>query len=242
MPSLNSSAADVKYPEPIAIVGIWCRFPGDSDSPSELWQMLLDERHGRCKPPLSRYNIDGFGANKNPPGKMKPMEGYFINEGIWSFDPSFFGIVDAEAAAIDPQQRKLLECVYEAFESGGITLAGVAGTNTGVYVGNFTYDYYLQGTRSRLTLLYSFTLDSACSSSLYALHLASRALASGEIDGAVVGGVNLMLAPEVKMSNDQIGTLSGTSTSHKFDTAADGYGRAEGIGALYLKRLSVKSY
>lgn len=89
-----------------------------------------------------------------------------------------------------------------------------------------------------LLTLNSFTLDSACSSSLYALHLACRALASGEIEGAVVGGTNLMLSPEVQMATDQMGVLSGTSTCHTFDSTADGYGRAEGIGALYLKRLS----
>lgn len=106
--------------------------------------MLLEKRSGRCSPPLSRYDIKGFGYDKLVPGKIKPKGGYFINDDVWSFDPGFFGIVTAEASAMDPQQRKLLECVYEAFESGGITLAAVSGSNTGCYVGNFTYDYFLQ--------------------------------------------------------------------------------------------------
>ncbi|PQE13570.1 polyketide synthase protein [Rutstroemia sp. NJR-2017a BVV2] len=181
---------------------------------------------------------------------------------IWNFDPSFFGIIQEEANAMDPQQRKLLECVYESFESGGITLSQLSGSNTGCYIGNFTSDYFLQMHRdidnpktyghigsgntilsNRVSYLFnlcgpSFTLDTACSSSLYALHLATRALQTGEVNAAVVGGTNLMLAIETQMSTDKIGVLSATSTCHTFDESADGYGRGEGVGAIFLKRLS----
>ncbi|KAG4025199.1 hypothetical protein MFRU_064g00360 [Monilinia fructicola] len=249
-------------PEPVAIIGMGCRFPGDSDTPDDFWKLLAAERSGFSKPPLSRWNIDGFYAKKARPGSITPEGGYFINEDIWKFDPAFFGIVQEEAKAMDPQQRKLLECVYEAFESGGITLSQLAGSNTGCYIGNFTSDYYLQGHRdhnnprpysllgsgytiisNRVSYLFdlcgpSLTIDTACSSSLYSLHLACRALQTREINAAVVGGTNLMLAVETQMSTDKVGVLSATSTCHTFDESADGYGRAEGVGAIFLKRLS----
>ncbi|QSZ32263.1 hypothetical protein DSL72_001837 [Monilinia vaccinii-corymbosi] len=249
-------------PEPVAIIGMGCRFPGDSDTPDDFWRLLAEERSGLSKPPLSRWNVDGFHANKSRPGSIIPEGGYFINEDIWKFDPAFFGIVQEEAKAMDPQQRKLLECVYEAFESGGITLSQLAGSNTGCYVGNFTSDYYLQGHRdhnnprpysllgsgytiisNRVSYLFdlcgpSLTIDTACSSSLYSLHMACRALQTREINAAVVGGTNLMLSPETQMSTEKVGVLSATSTCHTFDESADGYGRAEGVGAVFLKRLS----
>jgi acyl transferase domain-containing protein len=109
--------------------------------------MLAEERSGLMKPPISRWNADGFHANKSRLGSIRPAGGYFINEDIWNFDPSFFGIIQEEAKAMDPQQRKLLECVYESFESGGITLSQLSGSNTGCYIGNFTSDYFLRGHR-----------------------------------------------------------------------------------------------
>lgn len=109
--------------------------------------MLVEKRSGFSKPPRSRWNIDGFEAEKDRPGSIKPKGGYFINEDVWNFDPAFFGIVLDEAKMMDPQQRKLLECVYESFESGGITMEEVSGSNTGCYIGNFTSDFYLQGQR-----------------------------------------------------------------------------------------------
>ena len=118
-----------------------CRFPGDSDTPAQFWDMLMDKRSGYSKPPLSRFNIDAFHSKKARPGSLKPQGGYFISGDTFSFDPAFFGITQTEAIVMDPQQRKLLECVYEAFESGGIPLEKVSGTNTACYVGNFTWDY-----------------------------------------------------------------------------------------------------
>ncbi|TGJ82413.1 hypothetical protein E0Z10_g6352 [Xylaria hypoxylon] len=248
--------------EPIAIVGMACRFPGQSDTPAEFWELLVQQRSGYSEPPASRFNIDGFHSEKANTGSLGPRGGYFISENVYNFDPPFFGITQTEAVAMDPQQRKLLECVYEAFEAGGIPLDSVSGKNIGTFVGNFTIDYCMMALRdmeypkpysmtghgntilsNRVSYVFnlcgpSFTIDTACSSSMYATHMACRALASGEINGAIVGGTNLILDAATQMAVDKMGVLSHTSTCHTFDASADGYGRAEGIGALYLKRLS----
>lgn len=163
---------------------------------------------------------------------------------------------------MDPQQRQLLEVSFECFESAGITMPEVAGANIGCYVANFTADYAViqskdpelfhrysgtgMGTAilaNRLSHAFdlkgpSVTLDTACSSSVYALHLACSALKNGECDGAIVGGANLIQTPEPYIGAVKAGLTSGTSTCHTFDIAADGYARAEGVGVLMLKRLS----
>ncbi|KAI0431088.1 hypothetical protein F5Y09DRAFT_355290 [Xylaria sp. FL1042] len=258
----NGTSIGYNESEPIAIIGMACRFPGQSDTPADFWEMLVQQRSGYSEPPSSRFNIDGFYSEKANTGSLGPRGGYFISENVYNFDPPFFGITQTEAIAMDPQQRKLLECVYEAFESGGIPLDSVSGKNVGTYVGNFTIDYGMMALRdmeypkpysmtghgntilsNRVSYVFnlcgpSFTIDTACSSSMYATHMACRALASGEINGAVVGGTNLILDAAVQMAVDKMGVLSHTSTCHTFDASADGYGRAEGIGALYLKRLS----
>ncbi|KAM3423467.1 hypothetical protein BST61_g897 [Cercospora zeina] len=249
-------------PEAIAIIGMGCRFPGESNTPDEFWNMLLEKRNGRSRPPLSRFNIDGFQSNKKRPGSIRPEGAYFVSDSIYDFDAPFFSITKPEAETMDPQQRKLLETVYEALEQGGITLESISGSNTGVYVGNFNYDYGVQTLRdadfipdysmtgqgvtllaNRVSYVFnlsgpSVTLDTACSSSMYAAHVACRALCSGEIDGAIIGGTNLIQSVENHMSTDAMGVLSATSTSHTFDDSADGYGRGEGVGAIYMKRMS----
>ncbi|KAH8160565.1 hypothetical protein CIB48_g7672 [Xylaria polymorpha] len=229
----NEFATGQNGPEPIAIVGMACRFPGQSDTPADFWEMLVQQRSGYSEPPSSRFNINGFHSEKANTGSLGPRGGYFISEDVYNFDPPFFGITQTEATVMDPQQRKLLECVYEAFEAGGIPLDSVSGKNIGTYVGNFTIDYGMMALRDM-----DYPKPYTCSSSMYATHLASRALANGEIDGAIVGGTNLILDAAVQMAVDKMGVLSHTSTCHTFDASADGYGRAEGIGALYLKRLS----
>lgn len=161
---------------------------------------------------------------------------------------------------MDPQQRQLLEVVYECFENAGATLENLSGSNTGCYVANFTTDFVtVQAKGPELYHHYSATgfgptilanrishafnlqgpslvVDTACSSSLYAVHLACTALNAGECDAAVVAGANLVQSPEAFIAMAKAGVLSSTSTSHTFDIAADGYGRGEGIAALYLKR------
>lgn len=178
------------------------------------------------------------------------------------FDNSFFGINNLEAKYMDPQQRKLLEVVFECFESAGAPLHELSGANVGCYVANFTNDFPIMQNKdaenfhrysatglgptilaNRISHVFnlqgpSYVLDTACSSSLYALHSACAALDAGECESAVVAGANLVQSPEAHLGAVKAGILSGTSTCHSFDASADGYGRAEGVGALYLKKLS----
>ncbi|KAI1747778.1 hypothetical protein F4782DRAFT_551542 [Xylaria castorea] len=234
----NEFAAEQNGPEPIAIVGMACRLPGQSDTPADFWEMLVQQRSGYSEPPSSRFNIDGFHSEKANTGSLGPRGGYFISEDVYNFDPPFFGITQTEATVMDPQQRKLLECVYEAFEAGGIPLDSVSGKNIGTYIGNFTIDYCMMALRDMdYPKPYSMTghgntiLSNRVS---YVFNLCGPRF----INGAVVGGTNLILDAATLMAVDKMGVLSHTSTCHTFDASADGYGRAEGIGALYLKRLS----
>ncbi|KAH8807730.1 fatty acid synthase [Xylogone sp. PMI_703] len=251
--------------EPIAIVGIGCRFAGDSSSPSKLWDMLTEGRSGQSDFPKNRFNIDSwYNPVKGRPGSLYNKGGYFIShdDSYRDFDPSFFGISPLEAMTMDPQQRKLLEVVYECFESAGKTLEDVSGSETACYVGCFStefeqiqnrdpeYSRPYQLTGAGLTIISnrvnyvfnlkgpSLTLDTACSSSLYALHLACQSLLAGDCTAAVVGGASLVTAVEKHMRSQTLGILSPTSTCHTFDASADGFGRGDGIAAILIKRLS----
>ncbi|KAJ5635342.1 polyketide synthase-nonribosomal peptide synthetase [Penicillium longicatenatum] len=249
--------------EPIAIIGMGCRLPGGIKSPQDLWKLLTEQRSGQCDVPASRWNIDGFyHPNSNRPGSMNTKGGYFIQEDIRQFDNGFFGINNLEATFMDPQQRKLLEVCYECFESAGATLEDISAANIGCYVGNFTIDYITMQAKeadyfhrynatgmgttilsNRISHVFNLTgpsvvLDTACSSSLYAVHMACAAIDAGECDSAIAAGANLVQAPEQHLGTMKAGVLSGTSTCHTFDASADGYGRADGIGAVYLKKLS----
>ena len=225
--------------------------------------MLAAKRSGQCAIPKSRFNVDGFyHPNPDRPGTMNTAGGYFIEEDIRAFENSFFGINNLEATYMDPQQRKLLEVAYECFENAGTSLEKISGANIGCYVGNFTTDFQLmQGKDSEHLHRYSatgmgttilsnrlshafnlngpsFVLDTACSSSLYCLHVACTAIESGDCDSAIVAGANLIQSPEQHLGTMKAGVLSKTSTCHTFDASADGYGRADGVGALYVKKLS----
>lgn len=220
-------------------------------------------RSGQGDVPPSRWNIDGFyHPNAQRPGSMNTRGGYFVDEDIRQFDNSFFGINNLEATYMDPMQRKLLEVCYECFESAGAPQETLSGANVGVYVGNFTVDYIIMQAKeaeyahrygatgsgttilsNRISHVFNLTgpsvvLDTACSSSLYALHMACAALDAGECDAALAAGVNLVQSPEQHIGTMRAGVLSGTSTCHTFDASADGYGRADGVGAVYLKKLS----
>ncbi|KAI9789487.1 MAG: Type I Iterative PKS [Peltula sp. TS41687] len=244
--------------DPVCIVGM-----GGVQSPSDLWDMLLQQKSGQCKVPKTRFNIDGFyHPEGDRAGVMNTMGGYFLQEDVRQFDNSFFGINNLEATYMDPQQRKLLEVVYECFENSGMPLEKVNGSNVGVYVGNFTVDYQTMQVRdaeylhrysatgsgtailaNRISHVFdlkgpTFTLDTACSSSIYCLHNAVNALENGECDSAIVAGANLVTAPEQHLGTMKGGVLSATSTCHTFDISADGYGRGEGVSALFLKPLS----
>ncbi|ORY63304.1 uncharacterized protein BCR38DRAFT_475285 [Pseudomassariella vexata] len=250
--------------EPIAIIGMGCRWPGDSESPSELWDYLEAKRNSYSKFPESRINGDAFyHPDGNRPGSFKTEGGCFIKSDVRQFDASFFGIHPKEVLTLDPAQRKFLEVVYEAVESAGVPLHKFSSSYTGTFVGNFNYDHQLMHYRdpenampysvtgSGITILSnrinyifnlkgpSMTLDTACSSSLYALHVACSAIQTGDCDSAIVGGTNLILTPECQIFSSVLGAVSPTSVCHTFDSRADGYARADGIGALYIKKLSL---
>ncbi|KAF1978064.1 lovastatin nonaketide synthase [Bimuria novae-zelandiae CBS 107.79] len=248
--------------EPIAICGMGCRLPGNVDSPSSLWKLLLEKRSGNTdKVPNTRFNIDAhFHKNNERPGSFNVRGGYFIDGPAENFDPTYFNMTPVEAMWLDPQQRKMLEVCAEAIESAGLTLDSIAGTNTGVYVGSFTADYQQMTFKdpdfrhsyaatgvdpgiisNRIGNVFnlhgpSFTINTACSSSVYAIHHACHSLRARDCDAALVGGVNLILTVDQHMNTAKLGVLSPTSFCHTFDAAADGYGRGEGAGALYLKR------
>ncbi|KAK6859116.1 hypothetical protein PG995_004969 [Apiospora arundinis] len=246
--------------DPIAIVGM-----GDVSSPSELWDFLAQERSGQSDFPKNRLNIDSwYHPDSQRPGSISTKGGYFLSDddSFRHFDPSFFRISPLEAASMDPQQRKLLEVVYESFESAGLGLQDVAGSNTGCFVGSFTWDvgqmhardvdytapYEMTGggltiLSNRVNYVFdlkgpSLTLDTACSSTMYALDLACKSLKAGDCSAAVVGGTNLIFGVEQQIGSVKLGTLSPTSICHTFDEAADGYARAEAVGSIYIKRLS----
>ncbi|KAI1196929.1 hypothetical protein F5X97DRAFT_199678 [Nemania serpens] len=250
--------------EPIAICGMSCRLPGGVDSPSSFWDMLLAKKTGQTpKVPASRFNIDAhYHQDRDRPGSFNVLGGYFLDGSPSDFDPSFFNVTPIEAQWLDPQQRRMLEVSYECLESAGVTLDQAAGSNTAVFVGSFTSDYQQMSTlepdfrhsyaatgvdtgiiSNRIGNLLnlngpSFTINTACSSSIYALHNACNALRARDCEAAIVGGVNLILTVDQHINTAKLGVLSPTSACHTFDASADGYGRAEGAGALYVKRLS----
>ncbi|KAI2617417.1 putative polyketide synthase [Hypoxylon sp. NC1633] len=250
--------------EPIAVVGMGCRLPGDVRSPAQFWDMMINKKTGRTpKVPENRFNIDAhIHKNNDRPGSFGVLGGYFLHDDLANFDPGLFGITPIEAMWMDPQQRKLLEVVYEALESGGISLDAISGTRTAVFAASFTADWQQMSFKehsfrhslaatgvdpgiisNRISHVFnlngpSIVVNTACSSSVYALHNACNALRNKEAEGAIVGGVNLIITVDQHMNTAKLGVLSPTSTCHTFDENANGYGRADGVGAVYLKRLS----
>ncbi|CAI4215820.1 unnamed protein product [Parascedosporium putredinis] len=252
------------YPnEPIAIVGSACRFPGDSSSPSKLWDLLREPRDVLQEIPDSRFNPDGF-YHEDPlhHGTSNVRHAYLLNEDIGLFDAQFFGIKPVEANSVDPQQRILLEVVYEGLERAGLHLDRLQGSKTGVYVGVMSADYmellardidafptyFASGTArsilsNRISYFFdwhgpSMTIDTACSSSLFALHLAVQSLRSGESPAAIVAGANLALSPEQFVAESKLKMLSPDGRSRMWDKDANGYARGDGVAALVLKTLS----
>ncbi|GLA55100.1 type I Iterative Polyketide synthase (PKS) [Aspergillus niger] len=250
--------------EPITVVGMGCRLPGDVKSVSDFWDLMMKKGTGSTpKVPASRFNIDAhIHQNNDRPGSFGVLGGYFLKDDLADFDPGLFGITPVEAMWMDPQQRKLLEVVYEALESGGISLEKISGTRTAVFAASFTADWQQMAFKehsfrhslaatgvdpgiisNRISHVFnlngpSILCNTACSSSVYALHNACNALRNGEAEGAIVGGVNLIITVDQHMNTAKLGVLSPTSVCHTFDESADGYGRADAVGAVYLKRLS----
>ncbi|MDZ7335182.1 MAG: amino acid adenylation domain-containing protein [candidate division KSB1 bacterium] len=250
-----------KQSEPIAIIGLGCRFPG-AKNPHQFWELLINGVDAITEVPKERWDLEKFFDPKPmTPGKMYTKWGGFI-EDVDKFDALFFGISAKEAADMDPQQRILSEVAWEALEDAGKTAQQLAGSKTGVFIGISSYDYSrLQlgnfeditpyvGTgnafsiaANRLSYLFdlkgpSVAIDTACSSSLVAVHLACNSLRKGECDMAIAGGVNLMLSPEVTINFCQATVMSPTGRCKTFDADADGYVRGEGAGVVVLKPLS----
>ncbi len=250
--------------EPIAIVGIGCRFPGATGL-DEFWTLLRNGVDAIGEIPRERWNIDAlYDSLPGTLAKMSTRWGGFLS-GIDRFDPHFFGISPREAAAMDPQQRVVLEVTWEALENAGQPPDKLAGTRTGVFVGIGGFDYtnvllnyqdhlkiinaYL-GTgnahsiaANRISYLLdlrgpSMSIDTACSSSLVAIHMACESLRVAESDLAIAAGVNLILSPEVTIAFSHARMMAADGRCKTFDAKADGYARAEGAGAVILKRLS----
>ena len=248
--------------EPIAVVGIGCRFPGDANGPAAFWRLLANGFDAVTEVPPSRWSLDElFDADAEAPGKMYARHGAFIR-GIKSFDAHFFGMAPREALKTDPQHRLLLEVSWEALEHGGFAPDRLVGSRTGVFVGITLSDYdtllnaagveaidayHMTGSCLNFAagrLAYTFGLqgptmaiDSACSSSLVAVHLACRSLQAGECSMALAGGVNAILSPERTIAACKARMLSPTGRARTFDAAADGFVRGEGCGVVVLRRL-----
>ena len=250
--------------EPIAIVGIGCRFPGAAGL-EEFWRMLREGVDAITEIPRDRWDVDAlYDPLPGTVAKMSTRWGGFLS-GVDQFDPHFFGISPREASAMDPQQRLLLEMVWEALETAGQPPDKLAGSRTGVFVGIGGFDYsnvllnyedhlrtinaYLGTGNShsiaanRISYLLdlrgpSVAIDTACSSSLVAIHLACESLRNAQSDLAIAGAVNLILSPEVTIAFSHARMMAADGRCKTFDSQADGYVRAEGAGAVILKRLS----
>ena len=249
--------------EPVAIVGVGCRFPGGVRGPDSFWEKLSAGFDAVREVPADRWPVDAYyDANPEAPGKIYTRQGAFLDD-VDKFDARFFGISPREASSMDPQQRLLLETAWEALEHAGIPPATLAGTAGGVFVGLTAIDYLKLVYRDDLCridtyaatgnvaniaagrLSYCFglrgpavTLDTACSSSLVAVHLACQSLRSGESSVALAAGVNLILAPDNSVAVARARMLSPGGKCRAFDAAADGYVRGEGCGVVVLKLLS----
>lgn len=246
-------------PAGVAIIGAACRLPG-ADSLEAFWEMLCEGRNSVRARPENRWSVERFFRPGEPtPGFAYTFAGGYLDDPL-AFDPAPFGISPREAQQMDPQQRLMLEVVWRAFEDAGITPASLKNERVGVYVGASMVDYqsgashdpavmeshFMTGNSlsilsNRISYVFdfhgpSFTLDSACSSSFVALDHAMSALERGEIDLAVVGGVNLCLSPAPFIGFSQARMLSPTGLSRPFSAAADGYVRSEGAVTLLLRR------
>ncbi|MEU3855343.1 type I polyketide synthase [Streptomyces sp. NPDC029554] len=261
MPHDPTRAADAAS-EPIAIIGMAGRF-ADATSLEQLWDMLLQGRDAITEIPPERYDVDAvYDPAPRTPGRTVSRWGGLLRD-IDAFDAEFFGISPREAERMDPQQRLLLEVAYEALEDAGQPLPQIAGTDTGVFIGQLGGDYWhlqysdrdqlnlyaMTGaasraiTSGRLSYAFdlrgpSFTVDTACSSALVAVHNAVQAIRLGECPLAIAGGVNLVLLPEEGVVYSGAGMLASDGRCKFADASGDGFVRSDGIGAVILKPLS----
>ncbi|BAB74378.1 hypothetical protein DSM107007_52650 [Nostoc sp. PCC 7120 = FACHB-418] len=255
------TALEAQQTEPIAIIGMACRFPGGANNPEAFWQLLRDGVNAVGEIPDARWDIEKYyDANPDTPGKMYTRYGHFLDK-VDEFDAQFFGISPREAQSLDPQQRLLLEVSYEALERAGQSPAKIKGSQTSIYIG-LCFDDYAKHSLSHPTQIDAFSslgntrsiaagriayvlglqgtvmqLDTTCSSSLLGVHLACQSLRNGESDMALAGGVNLILSPEPMIGFCKLKALAVDGRCKTLDAAADGYGRGEGCGIVVLKKL-----
>ncbi|KAL1845792.1 Type I Iterative PKS [Diaporthe australafricana] len=249
--------------EPMAIVGMAVRYPGEASTVSGFWDMINHSRTAHSDVPADRWNNDAwYHPNADRKGTTNVKRGCFLDEDVSLFDAPFFSMTAEEASGMDPMQRIMLEVAYEGLENAGIPIQKLPGSMTSVYCGCFTGDYGdlanadiydaapYQATgkgkamlANRISWFFdlrgsSFTVDTACSSSLYALHLACQSLRLKESKMAIVGGTNLLLTPDMMHSLTAQRFLSPDGVSHAFDSRANGYGRGEGFGSIIIKPLA----
>ncbi|MFF9817215.1 type I polyketide synthase [Streptomyces sp. NPDC014006] len=243
----------------VAVIGMGCRFPGANDV-EEFWRLLVDNTDAVTPVPEARFDIrPHYAPHPGMPGRTVSRHGGFLDD-LYGFDAAFFGIAPREALAMDPQQRLLLHVVWEALEEAGIRPSSLAGSATGVFVGQATADYGEQAgdlpldvhgmagarlravTAGRVSFALdlrgpSLVVDTACSSSLVAVHLARQSLLCGESDLAVAAGVNAILSADDAVTYSQGGMLAPDGRCKFADACGDGFVRSEGVGAVVLKRL-----
>jgi myxalamid-type polyketide synthase MxaE and MxaD len=250
--------------EPLAIVGLGCRFPGGVRTPDDFWNVIASGVDAVTETPTDRWNVDElYDPDPTAAGKVSTRWGGFI-DGVDQFDGALFGIAPREAAQMDPQQRLLLETAWDAIEHAGQSPERLKGSRTGVFIGAHSHsaDYcwmqygqmdqldafsgtgtshnFLSGRLSYLLDVHgpSLVVDTACSSSLVAVHLACQSIRAGECTAAIVGGVNLILSPQFTVAASRMHMLSPEGRCKTFDASADGFVRSEGCGVVVIKRLS----
>ncbi|KAB8264716.1 hypothetical protein BDV32DRAFT_145394 [Aspergillus pseudonomiae] len=248
----------------IAIIGMACRFAGDAKSPEAFHEMLQKGKDAWTKVPPSRFNVEAFRhPSKDRSGSMVCEGGYFLEQDVSKWDAPFFTCSASEARSYDPQQRLLLELAYESLESAGIPITHIANTDAACFVGAFSEDYKSIVSRdihttpqyaktgtalsilsNRISWFYnlrgpSVTCDTACSSSMAALHIACETIRSNSSPTrcALVGGANLILEPDDYCGLNALGFLSPNSRCFSFDSRADGYARGEGVAMIVLKHI-----
>ncbi|KAL2074713.1 hypothetical protein VTL71DRAFT_8492 [Oculimacula yallundae] len=248
--------------EPIAICGMACRLPGGIKSPDELWKFLMEQQDARVRVPATRFNIDGYYSATKKPGSTNSQYGYFLDESVdlAGLDTTFFSMHRVEAEWLDPQQKLMLEVARESLDDAGEV--DYKGSNVGVYIGSFGQDWYdilnreplrhnpVSAIASHDFMIServshamdlrgpSMTIRTACSSALISLNEACMAIAKGDCGSAIVGGANLVLAPDLVVRLSDQGILSPDGSCNTFSSGANGYARGEAIVSIFIKSLS----
>ncbi|KAI0896725.1 ketoacyl-synt-domain-containing protein [Annulohypoxylon nitens] len=248
---------------PIAIVGMSCRLPGDVSSPGDFWKLLTKGRSAWSKIPKSRFNQEAYNhPNPEKRGTINSQGGYFLSQNLEMFDPGFFDMTRKEAETMDPTQRLLLECSYEALENAGIPKESISGRKVGVFIGGPDNEHRMGNLRDlddspmfdptgsqgaflagRISYFLNlcgptFTVDTACSSSMHALHMAVQSIRSGESEQAIVAASHLITQPDIWVSMAKLRLFADSGKTYAFDhRAKSGYARGEGAGCLILKPL-----